>query len=325
MATANEGAAARRTAEIRASLQFFARALQLASMGYTPEPPDQARTAVRIALAGVIKLISDLFPDEPSFPAPLIQLRLDLDDLERGKVSKLFKAKKVAHRPPTALSEELFRAMAAAAVTRLMEGAKLTHEKAGRDVARRLEKMGAKSSGKAVTYKQVADWREKMMTELASENLGVARYELADYSVGTVWGRKGDLYYLIDLIRVRLDYPALRRKVIEVYQRWRWQDPTILIEDAGSGTSLHQDLYEKNIPAMAIKPEGDKVMRMSAQTAKIEAGAVHLPRGAPWLDDLRSEVLAFPQGLHDDQVDSISQALNWMSARPKSRALFTSV
>jgi predicted phage terminase large subunit-like protein len=76
---------------------------------------------------------------------------------------------------------------------------------------------------------------------------------------------------------------------------------------------------------MAIKPEGDKVMRMSAQTAKIESGAVHLPKGARWLDDLRSEVLAFPQGLHDDQVDSISQALNWMSARPRSRALFTSV
>jgi predicted phage terminase large subunit-like protein len=149
--------------------------------------------------------------------------------------------------------------------------------------------------------------------------------ELADYSVGTVWGRKGDLYYLVDLIRVRLDYPALRRKVIEVYDRWRWQSPTILIEDAGSGTSLHQDLYEQNIPAMAIKPEGDKIMRMSAQTAKIESGAVHLPKGALWLDDLRSEVLAFPNGIHDDQVDSISQALNWMSSRPRSRALFTSV
>jgi predicted phage terminase large subunit-like protein len=145
--------------------------------------------------------------------------------------------------------------------------------------------------------------------------------ELADYSVGTVWGRKGDLYYLVDLIRVRLDYPALRRKIIEVYQQWRWQNPTILIEDAGSGISLHQDLYEQNIPAMAIKPEGDKVMRMSAQTAKIESGAVHLPKGAPWLDDLRSEVLAFPNGFHDDQVDSISQALGWMS-RPRSRPVF---
>jgi predicted phage terminase large subunit-like protein len=146
--------------------------------------------------------------------------------------------------------------------------------------------------------------------------------ELADYSVGTVWGRKGDFYYLVDLIRVRLDYPALRRKIIEVYDRWH--RPTILIEDAGSGTSLLGDLYEQNIPAVGIKPEGDKVMRMSAQTAKIEAGAVHLPRNAPWLDDLRSEVLAFPNGIHDDQVDSISQALGWMS-QPRRRALFTSI
>jgi predicted phage terminase large subunit-like protein len=147
--------------------------------------------------------------------------------------------------------------------------------------------------------------------------------ELADYSVGTVWGIRGGLYYLLDLIRVRLDYPALRRKVIEV--NGRWHDPTILIEDAGSGTSLLQDLYDQDIPAVDIKPEGDKVLRMSAQTAKIEAGAVHLPRQAPWLDDLRSELLAFPNGRHDDQVDSISQALSWMSSRPRSRALFTSV
>ena len=146
--------------------------------------------------------------------------------------------------------------------------------------------------------------------------------ELADYSVGTVWGRRGGLYYLVDLIRVRLDYPALRRKIIEVCHRW--QDPTVLIEDAGSGTSLIQDLYEHGISAIGIKPDGDKVLRMSAQTAKIEAGAVHLPRHVPWLDNLRSEVLAFPHGVHDDQVDSISQALNWMS-RPKRQLLFTSV
>jgi hypothetical protein len=178
METGDEGAAAKRAAEVRASLQFLSHTLQLASVGYTPEPPEQARTAVRIALAGVIKLISDLFPDEPSFPAPLIQLRLDLDDLESGKVSKLFKAKKVDHRPPTALSEDLFRAIAAAAMTRLMEGRRLKLEEAARDVARRLSRIGAKdASGKAITYRRIAKWREEMMTELASENLAVARYE----------------------------------------------------------------------------------------------------------------------------------------------------
>jgi predicted phage terminase large subunit-like protein len=100
--------------------------------------------------------------------------------------------------------------------------------------------------------------------------------------------------------------------------------PGAQAQDAGSGTGLIQELYGYDIPAVAIRPEGDKVMRMSAQSAKIEAGAVHLPRHAPWLDDLKSELLAFPLGLHDDQVDSISQALNWLS-RPRSRPLFIAI
>jgi hypothetical protein len=117
------------------------------------------------ALAGVIKLISDLFPEEPAFPAPLIQLRQDLDDLERGKVAPFFEPVKVAHRPPTALSEELFRAIAAAAMTRLMEDKDLSRDNAARDVAGRFSRMGAKSSGEAITARQIAKWREKMMTD----------------------------------------------------------------------------------------------------------------------------------------------------------------
>jgi hypothetical protein len=189
MDTIDDGAAAKRAADTRGALQFFARTLQLASMGYSPDPPAQARAAVRIALAGVIKLISDLFPDEPSFPAPLIQLRQDLDDLERGKVAPFFAPTKVRHRPPTALSEDLFRAMVAAAMTRLMEGTKVSRDKAARDVARRLSKMGAKhASGEAITFKQIAKWREKMMAELASENLAVARYELTLQMLGGMEG-----------------------------------------------------------------------------------------------------------------------------------------
>jgi predicted phage terminase large subunit-like protein len=160
---------------------------------------------------------------------------------------------------------------------------------------------------KEITFKEV----------VISWDTAIKPTELADYSVGTVWGARGDFSYLIDVIRERLDFPALRRKVIEVYQRWRQSHtPTILVEDAGSGASLIQELGDHQIPVIPIRPEGDKVMRLNAQLAKIEGGAVHLPRQAPWLDNLRSEVLAFPHGLHDDQVDSMSQALNWMS-RPR--------
>ena len=52
-------------------------------------------------------------------------------------------------------------------------------------------------------------------------------------------------------------------------------------------------------------------MRMEAQTPRFEAGHVLLPKEAPWLADLLDELLAFPRGRHDDQVDSVSQFLKW--------------
>jgi predicted phage terminase large subunit-like protein len=80
--------------------------------------------------------------------------------------------------------------------------------------------------------------------------------------------------------------------------------------EQGSGISLIQDLKHDNIHAIAIKPEGDKVIRMSAQTARIEARSVFLPRSAPWLDEFRQELLAFPASRHTDQIDAFSQALD---------------
>jgi len=83
-----------------------------------------------------------------------------------------------------------------------------------------------------------------------------------------------------------------------------------VIENKGSGMSLIQDLEREHIHAIAIDPVGDKVMRMNEQTARIEAGSVWLPQQAPWLDEFRREIMAFPAGRHSDQVDAFSQALN---------------
>jgi predicted phage terminase large subunit-like protein len=48
---------------------------------------------------------------------------------------------------------------------------------------------------------------------------------------------------------------------------------------------------------------------MSAESAKFEAGLVYFPERGPWLPELEAELFAFPGSRHDDQVDSISQAL----------------
>jgi len=134
-----------------------------------------------------------------------------------------------------------------------------------------------------------------------------------DVDVVLTWRVDKSDVYLLDVFRGRLDYPDLRRKVIALAQLHR--PATILIEDAGPGMSLLQDL-RNSMPAglirpLGVRPVGDKVDRMAAQSAKFEAGQVHLAKDAHWHAEFLSESLAFPNGRHDDQVDSVSQLLTW--------------
>jgi predicted phage terminase large subunit-like protein len=144
--------------------------------------------------------------------------------------------------------------------------------------------------------------------------------QLSDYSVCTVWQAHEGAYYLLDVIRERMEYPALKRKAIELYQFWN--PCTVLIEDHGSGTSLIQELTREKIYAIGIKAEKEKALRMAAQSAKFEAGSVFFRERQPWLEDLKAELLAFPNGRHDDQVDSISQALQWLEERRFERPTY---
>jgi predicted phage terminase large subunit-like protein len=136
--------------------------------------------------------------------------------------------------------------------------------------------------------------------------------ELSSYSACVVLQVKGESAYVLDVVRDRLEYPDLKRKVIEVHRNWRsaCSRYELVIENKGSGMSLIQELKQENIYPVAVDPDGEKVMRMNAQTARIEAGSVLLPKRASWLDEFRREILAFPAGRYNDQVDAFSQALN---------------
>jgi predicted phage terminase large subunit-like protein len=137
-----------------------------------------------------------------------------------------------------------------------------------------------------------------------------------DWSVCTTWVvARGKRWYLVDVWRGRVDYPALKAAVERHAKQWNAR--RVLVEDAGSGTLLVQELNGRVSGIIAVKPEGDKVSRMAGASAKFEAGQALLPERASWLADLESELFAFPGARHDDQCDSISQALldqniSWM-------------
>ena len=137
--------------------------------------------------------------------------------------------------------------------------------------------------------------------------------ELANYSVCTTWGLKDRHLYLLDVFRRKLDFPALKQAVRELANLHR--PHVVLVEDKASGTSLIQELHSESFSVVqgAPKLDGDKVMRLHAQTAKIEGGFVLFPKQAHWLDAYLLELLAFPNSKHDDQVDSTVYALAWMT------------
>jgi predicted phage terminase large subunit-like protein len=146
---------------------------------------------------------------------------------------------------------------------------------------------------------------------IVSWDTALSSSQLADYSACVVLLARREMIYILDVVRARLEYPDLKRAVLEQHNRWRHvaSNYALLIEKKGSGLSLIQDLYREGIHAVAVDPNGDKIMRMAAQTAPIEAGAVHVPTHAPWLDEFKKEVLSFPLSQHDDQIDALSQAL----------------
>ena len=134
--------------------------------------------------------------------------------------------------------------------------------------------------------------------------------ELSDFSVCTTWGIKGKDLYLLHVLRKRMEYPELKRAVRE--QCEVFEASVVLIEDKASGTQLIQELVERGLHAVTrYQPQSGKIMRMHAQTAMIENGFVHLPKEAAWLAEYLHELTVFPNGKHDDQVDSTAQMLDW--------------
>ena len=132
-----------------------------------------------------------------------------------------------------------------------------------------------------------------------------------DYTVCTSWLVHENKYYLFDVLRGRFDFPTLKTKVSEHAKLHKAS--RILIEDAGVGTALIQELKTAHFSVIPVRPEHDKKIRMFIHSGKFESGQVFFPNMAHWLADLEAELFAFPSGPHDDQVDSISQALGHKS------------
>ena len=131
-----------------------------------------------------------------------------------------------------------------------------------------------------------------------------------DYVVGQVWGKLGPNVYLLDQIRDRMSFTTTLQ-AIRVQKTKHPQIREILIEDKANGPAVI-DTLKKDIPGIIpIEPDGSKLARAHAVTSYWEAMNVWLPHESlvPWIRGFTSELTSFPAAAHDDQVDSMTQAL----------------
>lgn len=135
----------------------------------------------------------------------------------------------------------------------------------------------------------------------------------SDYVVGVVIGQSGSQFYVIDLVRERLDVVGTMAMIARMYKRHQLQGT--VIELAASGYAVYQ-MMQKKVPGLiGFKPEKSKISRASAIIPMVEAGNVYLPASAAWLDSFISEFSLFPGSKNDDQVDAVTQGLSYLSQR----------
>jgi predicted phage terminase large subunit-like protein len=136
----------------------------------------------------------------------------------------------------------------------------------------------------------------------------------SDSVAGHAWGKSGARYFLLDRVCEPMSFNATKLAIRAMYERW----PTamaVLIEDKANGTAVIEDLLDSIPGILPIEPMGGKIPRANACEAQHEAQQIWLPDftepGNEWVLEYIETHAGFPNAPYDDDVDAMTQALNW--------------
>jgi predicted phage terminase large subunit-like protein len=129
-----------------------------------------------------------------------------------------------------------------------------------------------------------------------------------DYVCGGVWAKKGSMHYLVYRIKERMDFVKSQQRMLDVTKAYP-QAVGKLVEEKANGAAIISSLRTKVAGIIPVNPTESKEARAYAITPLFEAGNVAVPKNAIWIEDYINELLSFPNGAHDDQVDMTTQYL----------------
>jgi predicted phage terminase large subunit-like protein len=136
-------------------------------------------------------------------------------------------------------------------------------------------------------------------------------------------GRRDNMYFVLDEHYARMDYPATKRAIRSMFEKW--PNSSVLIEDKANGSALISELGRELPRVIAFNPKNEsKESRAQLAANACEADQVRLPppKHAPWIGEWVEDLAGFPSRPHDDRVDAFSQAIiRWSTSRGALDAL----
>ena len=144
-------------------------------------------------------------------------------------------------------------------------------------------------------------------------DLAIGQRDRNDYSVGIVVGvDEYDNLYVVDVVRGKYDGFELVEQILDLYETWR---PGIVGIERGHiemalGPFLQKRTRERGLSEAYFKDlkvgRRDKEARARAIQGRMQQGMVYFPKDAVWTGTMVAELLRFPNGTHDDQVDALA-------------------
>ncbi len=134
-----------------------------------------------------------------------------------------------------------------------------------------------------------------------------------DYTVHVVVGLDPDgRMYLLDLWRGRTSSEQWVSAFCDLVLKWKpigWAEETGQIK-SGVGPFLNREMINRQafVAREDFPTRGDKAIRAQSIRGRMAMRGLYVPKGAPWVAELISEMTHFPVGVHDDQVDALGLA-----------------
>ena len=130
----------------------------------------------------------------------------------------------------------------------------------------------------------------------------------SDYTATTTWGVMGPELFLLHAVRGQWTLPKTLEKIRPIINAAASKNRAIVIESGGAGLPLYQTLLTEGYEQVwTWSPKNNKEARAEMANLRIEQDRILFPSQAPWLEEVKAELAAFPHGKNDDYVDSISQ------------------